>query len=795
MSQDYHFRVNAGIKNIIGKELIYSDNVAIIELIKNSKDAGASNARIKFIDEWVLTDHSTIMIIDNGKGMTLDDVEKKWLNIAYSEKKESEELLAGNKGVGRFSCDRLGEVLNFYTKHADGDYLHVMINWTDFEDKKIDDEISSIPVKINILTEQEFAKEVNNSIPRTGTALKISRLRDTWQTNKMKKLVTELEKFSPTLNEGFYVELYSENSELQDKVNKRIDNRVLDKIDFKSTNIKSFIDAKGENISTCLYSQGELIYEYTVENPYSLLKGIEVEIHYLDSIIRRYFTQKIGVMPVHYGSIFLFYNNFRISPYGNRGDDWLGLDQRKTQGTSRNLGTREVIGKITIIDKEHSFEVLSNREGLARTPAFHQLIAYDQEEKVSLNSDDETLTESYGYVINIVRQLESFAQEGLGWNRFIDTYDTESKKVITADDILRNPKRYQLRELSHSNIENTCRKLLKSNWNIQENKFKINQQALKKITNLAQEKVNDFLQDFISQSGDKTLKQLSEIERKKVKKIIAEEQAKTRKAEHDRNTAEKNHALAEKKVHKTQEELIKKDKTIQQVTSQNMFLKVTSNQDLENLLFSMHSILNYSSTLKGCINNIFDSNDKDLPKHIRDNLLTIVELNQKTFSIAKFATLYNFNDKTKNIYGELTLFIHSYIKELNGWQMHSRIDFVDSLNLEKTTNIQFIPLEMMILIDNIIANAKKAKATQIIFSNAIIKDNKIAYFFKDNGYGITEERFLDNINLIFDKGETSTNGSGIGLFHINKIVKKLNGALEVVNYQEGFELGVYLPCN
>ena len=52
--------------------------------------------------------------------MSQFDIENKWLNIAYSEKKEKKEeygrTLAGNKGVGRFSCDRLGKYLTIYTK-------------------------------------------------------------------------------------------------------------------------------------------------------------------------------------------------------------------------------------------------------------------------------------------------------------------------------------------------------------------------------------------------------------------------------------------------------------------------------------------------------------------------------------------------------------------------------------------------------------------------------------------------------------------------------------------------------
>ena len=49
--QKLFFQVNAGIKNIVGKELIHSDSIAIIELIKNSKDADATKSTIRFINE------------------------------------------------------------------------------------------------------------------------------------------------------------------------------------------------------------------------------------------------------------------------------------------------------------------------------------------------------------------------------------------------------------------------------------------------------------------------------------------------------------------------------------------------------------------------------------------------------------------------------------------------------------------------------------------------------------------------------------------------------------------------
>ena len=116
---DASFKANAGVKDIVGRGLIYDDNIALIELVKNSKDADSSDVIIEFKNisnagEPVV---SELIITDHGTGMTKEGIINKWLNIAFSEKKgvfSTSKAYAGNKGVGRFSCDRLGKELTLY---------------------------------------------------------------------------------------------------------------------------------------------------------------------------------------------------------------------------------------------------------------------------------------------------------------------------------------------------------------------------------------------------------------------------------------------------------------------------------------------------------------------------------------------------------------------------------------------------------------------------------------------------------------------------------------------------------
>ena len=84
--------------------------------------------------------------------MTLDDLKNKWLFLAYSAKKDGTEdseeekqqsyrdninrHYAGAKGVGRFSCDRLGKYLNIITikDEINSKIEQLSVNWTSFEE-------------------------------------------------------------------------------------------------------------------------------------------------------------------------------------------------------------------------------------------------------------------------------------------------------------------------------------------------------------------------------------------------------------------------------------------------------------------------------------------------------------------------------------------------------------------------------------------------------------------------------------------------------------------------------------
>ena len=187
--KDLHFKVSSGLKNLIGRELITDQYIAIFELVKNGYDAGASKVDVIFENTKTIDD-AKIRIVDNGSGMSLDDINNKWLFVAFSEKNikkvDNGRTYAGAKGVGRFSCDRLGSKLILTTKKKGYPTEKIIIEWDKFEEdtEKL---MMEIQVQHETVKDCEYIKE-------SGTVLEISNLHDVWDRNSLIHLKRSLEK-------------------------------------------------------------------------------------------------------------------------------------------------------------------------------------------------------------------------------------------------------------------------------------------------------------------------------------------------------------------------------------------------------------------------------------------------------------------------------------------------------------------------------------------------------------------------------------------------------------------------
>ena len=109
------FRPKARIIRTIGDQLISGPEAAVIELVKNAYDADARSVIVKFIPP-LKQGAGRMTILDDGHGMTLSDIQDKWMEPATNSKLTNRRsargrVMMGSKGIGRFAAAKLGERL------------------------------------------------------------------------------------------------------------------------------------------------------------------------------------------------------------------------------------------------------------------------------------------------------------------------------------------------------------------------------------------------------------------------------------------------------------------------------------------------------------------------------------------------------------------------------------------------------------------------------------------------------------------------------------------------------------
>ncbi len=332
MQEQLKFKISSALKDIIGRDLITDDFIAVFELVKNSYDAYAKNVEIIF--EELNSPNAKIIIKDDGKGMALEDIKEKWLFVAYSAKKEGTEdrtfdyrqnitlnrSFAGAKGIGRFSCDRLGKWLYLETTKQDLNPVTEVIvtEWEKFEEN-----IKQEFVDVEVLHETKHRSDFGL---RHGTVLLITELRSSWDREKLLRLKASLAKLiNPAKNktDDFSIKISVAEELATDKkedeyyrqVNGEVRNFIFETLGLKTTSIISKIKDDGTDIQTELFDGGTLVYRIKEKNIYPLLKGINYTIYYLNRSAKATFTRRMGVRSLEFGHIFLYKNGFRIYPY------------------------------------------------------------------------------------------------------------------------------------------------------------------------------------------------------------------------------------------------------------------------------------------------------------------------------------------------------------------------------------------------------------------------------------------------------------------------------------------------
>lgn len=399
-TQRVGFTVDAGLIERLGYQLVGRAETAVSELVKNAYDADAQNVNVYFVD----TDKvgGTLIISDDGVGMKKKKLTDAFMRISSTDKVHRpisdrfKRTKAGQKGIGRFATQRLGNKLTIVTQTEDTEKAtKISIDWSKYQmDRDID------KIKFPVKTLQKKQKE--------GTTLIIKNLKDSWSEtaiNRVYRYILDLlqpDYLRPesVIGERAQISEDKPNSQCEQKFNvvfyRRIEgknipivggrNMVADKA---LATIEGLIKESEEGKIFVVKTESESLEihdEDKVAEGTDLLEKVRFKVYYfiygkpeyyLESITKRDLDD-VKKLSEGSGRIRLYRNGFRVLPYGEQGNDWLSLD-KKYSGESgmTNVPFRNdnFFGFVQVSDaKGKFFEETSSREGLIENGAFELLI-------------------------------------------------------------------------------------------------------------------------------------------------------------------------------------------------------------------------------------------------------------------------------------------------------------------------------------------------------------------------------------------------------------------------------------
>lgn len=380
------FVFSSRFSQLIGRHLISNPIVAVSELVKNSYDADADSISVEF--HHLLSDNPCLKIIDDGDGMTFSDVKTKWMMVGTDNKVHTPftpkgRRKLGEKGIGRFSVERLAKKLQIISTRKGEDFaISFSIDWDEYE--RFDGEFADLKHKvIRIPCDPE----------KKGTTLLLEGLRDNWGKSELLNLQKELELLRPLdLNDVAYKKYNFAGQKVKIELiapdylpNKRnIKTRILT---YAQAHLFGEIKEDGSAIvrvfikSNISASKADVTEEYTfAPGEYDTSCGpvtYEALVFLKDK--RLYKSLDIGSKDVDdYLATFcgmkIYRDGFRILPFGDADNDWLELNAARTSSPEFRIATYNTIGVVYITrDKNPGLQDVLSRENMYDTPEFISL--------------------------------------------------------------------------------------------------------------------------------------------------------------------------------------------------------------------------------------------------------------------------------------------------------------------------------------------------------------------------------------------------------------------------------------
>lgn len=445
------FTVDSALLSELGEKLVETAHIALVELVKNAYDADATRVIVKIVPDPPRGPQ--VHVLDNGSGMTFRDVKNYWMRIATTHKRDQEASprygrpRTGSKGIGRFSCRRLGNQLGLVTTavidNGAFEQTQVTFDWFRFKPGKV----------INRIKCEGVRKRLKDAT--SGTSLVISGSAfDEWGKRGYDFLKRQLAVL--TANRGRKRPGFEEDPGF---------NVSIEAPGFREqiSNLREqLLSAGWGDLSIRVKSTGEATYTL---NAMKLRKREITHPERFPNLAS--VSAKIGIMPVDrdemrnkaviskaslseilndWGGVYVRHKGFRVYPYGEPGNDWLNIDRdrssRKTalspilqpfaaklRGVNPQrallslLANKNYIGDVEIGERSEGFEPKASREGFVGENGVGSL-----REVIRFGIDWSTIYREYGRALEAKQEARE-AREQLQSQL---KHEVESKEVVAT---------------------------------------------------------------------------------------------------------------------------------------------------------------------------------------------------------------------------------------------------------------------------------------------------------------------------------------------------------------------------
>lgn len=355
---------------------------------------------VAYLDE-AYASMNMIVISDTGSGMSLDELAENFLTIGTPSRKRAidKALEAGDaappylgeKGIGRLSSMRLGNRLKVVTTRTNERRYSVLeVDWTKFAD---------IEAKLDDITVEATRGAIKSDSKESGTKLYIGDLTEDWTEGRVKEMAQYefarlTDPFVDVRKRKRIVLLWNKsrvaipvmNRLLLENAHAKFSGNFVDgvlSVHMEATRLGYDHPKEVDDLSRSSQELEVLLHDASHELPPSALKTVgpfEFEAYWynrrlLAGIENLGDQKEVRDLQRRWSGIMLFRDDFRVFPYGNEEDDWLGLDRRALSRPGYVLNKAQFVGHVRISRAKNPKLVdQTNREGLRRTDEERALI-------------------------------------------------------------------------------------------------------------------------------------------------------------------------------------------------------------------------------------------------------------------------------------------------------------------------------------------------------------------------------------------------------------------------------------